>query len=253
MPDSGDPAVLFDQNLALEALVADRTRELHIAVKEFEAFTYSVAHDLRAPLRAIHGFSQVLLEDFGDRFEGDALDYMHRIRRASARMSDVIDDLLKLSQVGRGRIELARTDLSSLVRDVADRLVDLAPARHVQITIEPGIEVQGNHRLLSIAFENILGNAWKFTRPRAVAEIRVFTRMDGQRRLICVSDNGTGFDMRYCHKLFSPFERLHASDQFEGTGIGLVTVARIIERHCGEVSIVGVVDGGATVSIFLPP
>ncbi len=247
------PAPLAGQNLALEAVVADRTRELATAIKELEAFTYSVAHDLRAPLRAIHGFSQILLEDFGDRFQGEALDYMQRICRASARMSDLIDDLLKLSQVGRGKIELSPTNLSTLVSEVALRLVEREPARQVRFTIEPGIEVQANARLLTIAFENILGNALKFTRPRSVSEIRLFTREQGPRRLICVSDNGTGFDMRYSHKLFSPFQRLHAADKFEGTGIGLVTVARIIERHGGDVSIEGVVDEGATVSIFLPP
>lgn len=253
LPEADSPAALTDHHLDLEAVVADRTRELATAIKELEAFTYSVAHDLRAPLRAIHGFSQILLEDFGDRFEGEALDYIQRICRASARMSDLIDDLLRLSQVGRGKIELARTDLSTLLQDIADRLAEREPARRVKFTVEPGIEVHGNARLLSIAFENILGNAWKFTRSRDVADIRIFVREQGSRRLICVSDNGIGFDMRYSHKLFSPFQRLHAADQFEGTGIGLVTVARIIERHGGNVSIKGAVDEGATVSIFLPP
>jgi light-regulated signal transduction histidine kinase (bacteriophytochrome) len=245
-------ATFETQASALEALVAERTRDLAATVKELEAFSYSVAHDLRAPLRAVHSFSRLLLEDYADRFDGEPLDFMQRILRASERMSHLIDDLLKLSQVGRGKIERVPVDLSAMVTQVAAALREREPARDVRIDIETGVLTQGDYRLLMIAFENLLENAWKFTRRREVASIRFYTADQDGRRTIRIADNGTGFDMRYHDKLFAPFQRLHHAADFEGTGIGLVTVARIIARHGGEVAIDGADGVGATVSVVLP-
>jgi light-regulated signal transduction histidine kinase (bacteriophytochrome) len=252
MLSEAERAQFEDQTSALEALVAERTRELAATVKELEAFTYSVAHDLRAPVRAIHGFSRALLEDYGDRFEGESLDHMLRICRASERMSQLIDDLLKLSRVGRGDIERRVVDLSALVAGIGSRLAEREPARDVTLDIEPGVVVRGDARLLTIALENVLDNAWKFTRRRERAVIRFFTAERDGRRVVCVSDNGTGFDMRYRDKLFAPFQRLHRAEDFEGTGIGLVTIARILARHGGDASIEGVEGHGATVYLFIP-
>jgi light-regulated signal transduction histidine kinase (bacteriophytochrome) len=252
MLSGAERAQFEDQTSALEALVAERTRELAATVKELEAFTYSVAHDLRAPVRAIHGFSRALLEDYGDRFEGESLDHMLRICRASERMSQLIDDLLKLSRVGRGDIERRVVDLSALVAGIGSRLAEREPARDVTLDIEPGVVVRGDARLLTIVLENVLDNAWKFTRRRERAVIRFFTAERDGRRVVCVSDNGTGFDMRYRDKLFAPFQRLHRAEDFEGTGIGLVTIARILARHGGDASIEGVEGHGATVYLFIP-
>jgi light-regulated signal transduction histidine kinase (bacteriophytochrome) len=252
MLSEAERAQFEDQTSVLEALVAERTRELAATVKELEAFTYSVAHDLRAPVRAIHGFSRALLEDYGDRFEGESLDHMLRICRASERMSQLIDDLLKLSRVGRGDIERRVVDLSALVAGIGSRLAEREPARDVTLDIEPGVVVRGDARLLTIVLENVLDNAWKFTRRRERAVIRFFTAERDGRRVVCVSDNGTGFDMRYRDKLFAPFQRLHRAEDFEGTGIGLVTIARILARHGGDASIEGVEGHGATVYLFIP-
>jgi signal transduction histidine kinase len=252
MAPPGESSRLQDQTTALEALVAERTRELAATVEELEAFTYSVAHDLRAPLRAIHNFSRILLEDFADRFEGEPSDYMQRISSASTQMSQLIDDLLKLSRIGRGEIEREPVDLAILVSAIRGRLAEREPGRDVRLDMESNLVVSGDARLLSIALENLLGNAWKFTRRREIALIRVFAAEQDGHRIICIKDNGTGFDMRYRHKLFAPFQRLHSAKEFEGTGIGLATVARIIARHGGNIWIEGVPNQGTTVSIFIP-
>lgn len=243
---------LQDETAALEVLVAEHTRELAETVKELEAFAYSVAHDLRAPLRAIHGFSRALLEDYPERFEGGSLDYIHRICRASERMSELIDDLLKLSRIGRGDIERNPIDLSALVTEIGKILAEREAGRQVRLEVEPDVTVWGDARLLTIAFENLVGNAWKFTRRRDVAMIRLFTSTRDGRRVVCLSDNGTGFDTRYRDKLFTPFQRLHRAEDFEGTGIGLVTVARVLARHGGQVTIDSVEGEGTTVSVYIP-
>jgi light-regulated signal transduction histidine kinase (bacteriophytochrome) len=243
---------LQEQTSVLEALVADRTRELAATVKELESFAYSVAHDLRAPLRAIHSFSRALMEDYGDRFDGDALDFMQRIMRASDRMSQLIDDLLRLSHIGRGDIVPAPTDLSAMITEICMRLAEREPGRHVALDVQDGMVVQGDARLLALAFENVLDNAWKFTRKREAATVRAFMEEQDGRRIVRIADNGTGFDMRYRHKLFVPFQRLHRADDFEGTGIGLVIVARVVARHGGEVWIDGAEGEGTTVSLYIP-
>jgi signal transduction histidine kinase len=168
-------------------------------------------------------------------------------------MSCLIDDLLKLSHIGRGEVERRSVDLSAIVTEIAARLHEQDGGRNVQFEIQDGVEIAGDGRLLLIAFENLLDNAHKFTRHCDRAVIRFFTSMRDGRLVVCVADNGVGFDMRYRHKLFAPFQRLHRDDEFEGTGIGLVTVSRIIARHGGAVSIEGAPNQGATVSIFIPP
>ena len=243
---------LVDQNAVLEGIVTERKRELASTVAELEAFTYSVAHDLRAPLRAIQGFGHSLLEDHLHRFDGEALDYLQRIVKASERMSMLIDDLLKLSKVGRGEVERVPVDISSLAASICKSLGERNPGRDVQLEIQPAIVVNGDARLLAIAFENLLDNAWKFSRKRKLAIIRIYGASRNGVCQVCVSDNGTGFDMRYQHKLFAPFQRLHRADEFEGTGIGLVTVMRIIQRHSGSVSIESALDQGTTVIIQIP-
>lgn len=261
MPQNGTPSVLFtqpehrqlqDQTKTLESDIAARTRDLAIAVKEMESFTYSVAHDLRAPVRAINGFSRALLEDYGDRFVGEPLDYLLRISRASERMGQLIDDLLKLSQVGRGDVERTDVNLSVLAVSAAARLTERLPGRDVRLAIQDGMTIRGDGRLLLIVLENLLDNAWKFTQRRETAEIRFFAENESGRRVFRIADNGSGFDMRYRHKLFAPFQRLHRNDEFEGTGIGLVIVSRIVARHGGDVWIEGIEDQGATVSFTLP-
>jgi len=244
---------LLNQTNALQLTFAEQTRELQDTVKELESFTYTVAHDLRAPLRAISNFSRILIEDYADRFQGEPLDYLERIVRSSERMSCLIDDLLKLSRIGRGEVTRHSVNLSEIVTEITARLQEQESGRTVRFEIEDKVMVSGDARLLAIAFENLLGNAHKFTRRRDEAVIRFFTAQHEGRRVIRVGDNGTGFDMRYRHKLFAPFQRLHRDEDFEGTGIGLVTVARIITRHGGEVWIEGIPNQGATVSIFIPP
>jgi light-regulated signal transduction histidine kinase (bacteriophytochrome) len=243
---------LANKSNALQLTFDEQTRELENTVKELESFTYSVAHDLRAPLRAISNFSRILVEDYGDRFQGEPLDYLERIVRSSERMSCLIDDLLKLSRIGRGEVGRHSVNLTDIVTEIAARLHEQDGDRIVRFDIEDKVMTSGDARLLAIAFENLLGNAHKFTRYRDEAVIRFFTAAREGRRIICVADNGTGFDMRYRHKLFAPFQRLHREEEFEGTGIGLVTVARIISRHGGEVWIEGAPNQGATVSVFIP-
>jgi light-regulated signal transduction histidine kinase (bacteriophytochrome) len=236
----------------LEEIIADRTRELAAAVSELESFSYSVAHDLRAPLRAINSFTQALVEDYGDRFEGEAGLYLDRICKASERMSLLIDDLLKLSRVGRGEISRGPVALSTMIVEIAARVADRHPGRSVRMIVPPALTATGDARLLAIAFENVLDNAWKFTRLQPNAEITVSATSSDDRLEICVADNGAGFDMRYSHKLFAPFQRLHRAEEFEGTGIGLVTVSRIVARHGGQVSIAAELGKGARVHLFLP-
>ena len=237
---------------ASEALAVERTRQLAATVAELEAFSYSVAHDLRAPLRSIHGFANVLMEDHAHQLQGAALGYMLRIVRSSERMSALIDDLLKLSSLGYGDIECEAVDVSAMISAIGTDLAERQPDRKVNFDIQSGIQVQGHAKLLRIAFENLLGNACKFTGHRDVASIRVFSSEQEGFRRICISDNGAGFNMLYVHKLFTPFQRLHRAGEFEGTGIGLVTVRRIITRHGGEVAIESVEDRGTTVSVLIP-
>jgi len=235
-------------NAELEQRVIERTRELEAANKELEAFSYSVSHDLRAPLRSIDGFSQVILEDYADKLDEEGADYLKRLRAASQRMGYLIDDMLKLSRVTRSNMQYVKVDLSALARSITDELKQYKPERKIEFIITDGMTVRGDPQLLGIALENLLENAWKFTgkRDHATIEFGFMEVEDDGRKAYYVRDDGVGFDMTYADKLFGAFQRLHAPTDFEGTGIGLATVQRIIHRHGGKVWGEGVVDQGAT-------
>ena len=230
----------------LEKLLEERTAELHAANKELESFSYSVSHDLRAPLRSIHGFSQLLLDDYTDRLDEQGKEYFQRICSASQRMGQMVDDLLNLSRVTRSEMRRDTVDLSALAQTIVAELQEAQPERQVEFVILEGVVVSGDPRLLRVVLENLLGNAWKFTgkRPRATIEFGV-TQQDGEPAYY-VRDDGAGFDMAYVHKLFGAFQRLHRRDEFDGTGVGLASVQRIVQRHGGEVWAEGEVDKGAT-------
>jgi PAS domain S-box-containing protein len=240
-------------NADLERRVRERTDELEAANTELEAFSYSVSHDLRAPLRALDGFSLALLEDFGQDLEGDAADYLRRIRAASQRMARLIDDLLMLSRMTRRGMTWERVDLSALSRSIAGELVDDDPGRQVKFTVTPKMTADGDAQLLEVALRNLLGNAWKFTSRTEGARVDVGTEVRGEERVFFVRDNGAGFDAQYADKLFAPFHRLHGDDEFPGTGIGLATVQRIVRRHGGRVWAEGATGMGATVWFTLGP
>jgi len=222
-------------NEQLEQRIAQRTRDLNIANKELEAFSYSVSHDLRAPLRGIDGFSQILLTRYLDQLDERGQDYLRRVRRASQRMGELIDDLLQLSRISRAELRLTDVDLSALAGEIAEELGRREPARAVEWRIQPGLRARGDAGLLRIVLDNLLGNAWKFTGKLDHAVIEFSLDQDDGEPVFHVRDNGAGFNMAYVHKLFGAFQRLHAADEFEGTGIGLATVQRIIRRHGGYV------------------
>jgi signal transduction histidine kinase len=220
--------------------------ELSALNKELESFSYSVSHDLRAPLRSIDGFSQALLDDYGDKLDPAAQGHLRRVRAATQRMSTLIDDLLNLSRVTRTPMRREEVSLTALAESVVQGLRRNRPARQVEFLIEEGLIVEGDSHLLRVMLENLLGNSWKYTskHERARIEFRRHTR-DGQR-VYFVRDDGAGFDPRYAGRLFGPFQRLHGDHEFPGTGIGLATVQRILRRHGGEVWAEGAIEQGAT-------
>lgn len=248
--DAGDV-----RSAQLQRMVASRTAELQRANAELEAFAYSVSHDLRTPLRALDGYSQALLEDWGDRLDDQARHYLGRIRTASQRMASLIDDLLTLSRVTRGPLRRNRVDVSALCVAIVEELRALDPDRDVAIHIEGGLHLFGDARLLRLAFVNLLANAWKFTVPTAAAEIRVEAVQGGDgsgRDVIAIRDNGVGFDMRYAGRLFQAFNRLHPQSDFPGTGVGLATVSRVAQRHDGTVWADASPSAGASFFLALP-
>ena len=225
--------------------------ELERKNRELEAFSYSVSHDLRAPLRGIDGFSQALLEDCKDRLDETGVGYLTRVRAGVQRMGELIDDILELSRVSRTELRRDQVDLSAIVGNIASALRERDPHRAVAIEIQEGLSVCADGRLIRAVLENLMENAWKFTvhAPDAIIE---FGADDGDVVAVYfVRDNGSGFDMKYAERLFEPFQRLHSDAEFPGTGIGLATVRRIIERHGGQVQAEGVVNGGATISFTI--
>jgi signal transduction histidine kinase len=232
--------------------LAAANRELAAANRELEAFSYSVSHDLRARVRAIEGFTRALTEDAGERLIAGDRDNLDRVISATARMSDLIDALLELSSVSRGRLTRARVDVSAIATAVVDELRQREPGRVIEVVIAPALEVDADDKLTRIMLDNLLCNAWKFTsrqlHPRI--EIGAFGQAD---RVFFVRDNGAGFDEAYVARLFAPFQRLHSSSEFKGTGIGLATVQRIVERHGGRIWAEGAVGRGATFYFTLPP
>jgi signal transduction histidine kinase/HAMP domain-containing protein len=233
-------------NVELEQRVAARTAELAAANQELEAFASSVSHDLRAPLRTIDGFGQALQEDCGDKLPPEGHDSLRRIREAARQMSGLIDDLLRLSRMVRSELRRERTDLSRIAQAILLDLQKAAPERTVTVTIAGGLTAYGDERLLRVALENLLANAWKFTSRRPDARIEFGAKRQDGERVFFVRDNGAGFDMAFATKLFGPFQRLHKQTEFEGNGIGLATVYRIIQRHGGRVWAEAAVDRGAT-------
>jgi len=220
-------------NTGLEEKVAERTRELQVSNQELEAFSYSVSHDLRAPLRTIDGFSLALQEDFADLLNEEGRDYITRVRGGVQRMGQLIDALLQLSRVTRSDITRERVDLSQLATNVFGELEISDPQRHVEWVAQPGVMVEGDPRLLRIALENLIGNAWKFTSKTENARIEFGTGTRLGKTIYFIRDNGAGFDMQYVERLFTAFQRLHGDRDFKGSGIGLATVSRIIRRHHG--------------------
>lgn len=219
----------------LETLVRERTAALESAMKELEAFSYSVSHDLRAPLRAIDGFSRIILEDHAAALDAQGRSHFDRVRHAAQRMADLIDDLLDLSRIGRSAMRIADVDLSELAVDVVEQLRVSDPERLARVEIMPDLRTRGDARLLRLVVENLLGNAWKYTRRTAEAVIEFGAAQQDGVTVYTVADNGAGFDPAYVHKLFRPFQRLHRADEFEGTGVGLAIVARIVARHGGKI------------------
>jgi light-regulated signal transduction histidine kinase (bacteriophytochrome) len=211
-----------------------------------EAFSYSVSHDLRAPLRAIDGFSQILLEDYEDELDEEGRLYLKRTKAASQRMGELIDDLLDLSRMTRGKMRRESVDLSALARAIAEEFRRAQPEHEVEVVVEEGLVANGDGSLLRVVLENLLGNAWKFKRNQPHPRVEFGLLEHEDTPTYYVRDNGVGFDMAYAGKLFGAFQRLHSAGEFEGTGIGLATVQRIIHRHGGRVWAEGEVGKGAT-------
>jgi signal transduction histidine kinase len=232
--------------VGLNEQLAQRVVALDAVNRELEAFSYSVSHDLRAPLRSIDGFSQALLEDYSDRIDADGQDYLRRVRASSQRMAQLIDDLLGLSRVTRSELSRQQVDLSALARSVAGEIRHHEPDRRVEIVVHDGLTASADPRLLRILLENLIGNAWKFTAKAPEAHIEVGAEGKNGERVYYVKDNGVGFDMAYADKLFGAFQRLHAMTEFEGTGIGLATVQRVVSRHGGRIWAESAVERGAT-------
>jgi PAS domain S-box-containing protein len=233
-------------NAELERRVAERTRELSAANRELESFSYSVSHDLRAPLRAIDGFSQALLEDYGGQMDATASGHLRRVRLASQRMGQLIDDLLDLSRTSRAELRRRKVSLSALAEAIVAQLRTAHPTRLVDVHIAPDLEVEADESLSRVLLENLLGNAWKYTSRKPTARIELGRTLREGAPAFFVKDDGDGFDMAFAHKLFGPFQRLHGADEFEGTGIGLATVQRIVQRHGGWVLGEGEPGRGAT-------
>lgn len=212
-----------------------RTEELERSNRELEAFSYSVSHDLRAPLRAINGFSQALREEYESGLDDTARSYIERICNATARMGHLIDDLLDLSRVSRAELNAVEVDIGGLARETGDELRSAAPEREVELSIGEELFARADLHLLRVALQNLIGNAWKFTSENDVARITVDKLPETQPPVFYVRDDGVGFDMKYSKQLFAPFQRLHEARRFPGTGIGLATVQRIIHKHGGRI------------------
>ena len=232
--------------------LADRNAEFAAANKELESFVYSVAYDLRKPLRTIDGFSQAILDECGGQLDDQGKGYLKRVRSASQRMAQLIDHILTLSRLTRLELKRQAVNLSKIVHRVAASLRQTAPRRRVEFAIEPDVVANVDRVLAEAVVENLLGNAWKFTRKRAQARIESGTRSKNGDRVFFVRDNGAGFNMEHLPRLFGAFQRLHRQEEFEGTGIGLATVHRIVARHGGRSWAEGNVGHGATFYFTMP-
>ena len=237
----------------LEQRVKDRTLQLEIANRELEAFSYSVSHDLRSPLRSISGFIQLLAEEYKGQFDEQASFYFNRVRSETERMGGLIDNLMRLAKFARVELNRAPVDLSAAAEEEIARLRAAEPERKVEVKIEPGLKANGDPGLLRVVLDNLLANAWKFSSKRdgAVIEFGAQKNPDGTSAFF-VRDNGAGFDPRNAAKLFAPFQRLHRPEDFPGSGIGLATVQRIIHRHGGRIWAEAQPEKGATFFFTLP-
>jgi PAS domain S-box-containing protein len=242
---------VFRLNQELEQRVQQRTAQLEATNREMESFSYSVSHDLRAPLRALRGFTEVLLEGHAAQLDSRGQDFLRRACGASVQMEKLIEDLLKLAQVSRVELQMEEVNLSSLASDIAAELSNSDPTRTVQFSIAPNCSARGDPNLVRLALDNLLRNAWKFSSKRTEARIE-FGRIDHPEPAFYVRDNGAGFDTAFAKKLFGVFQRLHKTSEFPGTGVGLATVMRIINRHGGRIWATGAVNQGATFYFTLP-
>lgn len=233
-------------NSELERRVAQRTEQLEATNRELESFAYAVSHDLRAPLRSMSGFSQLLQESPSTTLDEKSRHYLQRINDASRRMSALIEDLLSLSRISRSELTPRPIDFSQLIADVATTIRERYPQHAVELEVQPGMVAHGDPRLLKLAMENLLDNAWKYTAHTPQAKVIVASQQETDGRVFFVRDNGVGFDMAYSSKLFGPFQRLHSDAEYPGTGIGLVTVQRILARHGGRVWADAQLNRGAT-------
>jgi PAS domain S-box len=239
-------------NIELEQRVNERTSQLEAANKELEAFSYSVSHDLRAPLRSIDGFSQVLLEEYKDNLDTQGQNYLARVRLGAQRMGHLIDDMLQLSRISRSDMNIQQVNLSRIAQDIINNLMDEEPDRNIQFSIQTEILVQGDQNLLQIALNNLVENAWKFTSQHPTAYVEIGTIQQNGQPVYFVRDDGAGFDMKYAQKLFGAFQRLHTVNEFPGTGVGLATVQRIIHRHGGQIWADSEKEKGATFYFTIP-
>ncbi|TFG34010.1 PAS domain S-box protein [Candidatus Thorarchaeota archaeon] len=239
-------------NEELSQRVDERTAELAAVNKELEAFAYSVSHDLRAPLRTLDGFSQALMEDYSEKIDETGLDYLKRLRAAATKMGSLIEDILALSRVTRSEMERSSVNLSVLVHEIVEEIQDQYPEREVEVKISGTTEARCDRRLMKIALSNLLENAWKFTKNVDHPMIEFGTQLVNEKSVFYLRDNGAGFDIKHKDKLFVPFQRLHLEDEFEGSGIGLATVQRIMNRHGGLIWADGEVGKGSTFYFTIP-
>jgi light-regulated signal transduction histidine kinase (bacteriophytochrome) len=231
---------------AMNERLRQATAAIEAANRELEAFSYSVAHDLRAPLRGIDGFSQALLEDYAEKLDEEGKQYLRYLCQSAQLMGELVDGLLSLARVSRSELHREPLDLAGLAGPVLSQLRRSEADRSIETVVPPSVPAEGDRRLLRVVLENLLGNSWKFTRGRGPARIELGTESRDGRCVYFIRDNGAGFDMAYAGKLFGAFQRLHSTSEFEGTGIGLATVQRIIARHCGRIWAEAKVGQGAT-------
>jgi light-regulated signal transduction histidine kinase (bacteriophytochrome) len=237
---------LMKQFNSMAASLQKRHNELEAAYSELESFSYSISHDLRTPLRAIDGYTNILMEDYPDVIQGEVKEYFEKVIHAADRMGNLIDNLLHLSVISKKALVYEKVDISEIAKEIAVELKESEPERQAEFVIEGGLTVTGDKVLLIDVMENLLGNGWKFSSKKRAAVIEFGTAVVEGEKVFFVRDNGAGFDSRYAHKLFGPFQRLHAESEFPGTGIGLATVARILQKHGGRIWAESVLDRGAT-------